>query len=56
MKRLERKVDNIRSVRPDIVVTGNPGCMVQITHGLRKSGLSIKLMHTATFLRKACEA
>ena len=56
MKLLDRKVEKIRSVRPDIVVTGNPGCMVQITHGLGKSGLSIELMHTATFLRKACEA
>jgi glycolate oxidase iron-sulfur subunit len=28
-----RKVDNIRSVRPDVVATGNIGCMVQIAQG-----------------------
>jgi glycolate oxidase iron-sulfur subunit len=56
MKLLERKVENIRRADPDIVVTGNPGCMVQIAHGLKVHGLSVELMHTATFLRKACEA
>jgi glycolate oxidase iron-sulfur subunit len=56
MKLLERKVEQIRSIAPDIVVTGNPGCMVQITHGLRKGGMEVELMHTATFLKKACEA
>ena len=56
MKLLERKVEKIREIAPDIVVTGNPGCMVQIAHGLRTKGLSVELMHTATFLRKACEA
>jgi len=56
MKLLDRKVDKIRSVQPDIVVTGNPGCMVQIAHGLRTRGLPVELMHTATFLRRACEA
>jgi glycolate oxidase iron-sulfur subunit len=28
-----RKIDNIRSVRPDVVATGNIGCMVQIAQG-----------------------
>jgi glycolate oxidase iron-sulfur subunit len=55
MKLLDRKVQNIELVRPDIVVTGNPGCMLQIQHGLRQKGLNIELMHTATFLWRACE-
>ena len=55
MKLLDRKVQNIMKVSPDIVVTGNPGCMLQIQHGLRKRGLDVTLMHTATFLWKACE-
>jgi glycolate oxidase iron-sulfur subunit len=25
-----RKADNVRSVRPDVVVTANPGCLLQI--------------------------
>jgi len=56
MKLLDRKIGNIRAVHPDIVVTGNPGCLVQIQHGLRKEGLAFELMHTATFLWRACES
>jgi glycolate oxidase iron-sulfur subunit len=56
MKLLDRKVQNIKSVRPDILVTGNPGCLVQIGHGLRREGLNVELMHTATLLWRACEA
>ncbi|MFH0989765.1 MAG: (Fe-S)-binding protein [bacterium] len=56
MKLLDRKVQNIRSIQPDWIVTGNPGCMIQIQHGLNKGGLSIQLIHTATFLRRVCEA
>ncbi len=55
MKLLERKVNNIQMIRPDVVVTGNPGCMLQVQHGLRQKGLNIELMHTATFLWRACE-
>lgn len=55
MKLLDRKVENIAKAVPDIIVTGNPGCLLQIQHGLREKGLKIKLMHTATFLWNACE-
>lgn len=53
---LERKVNNVKKILPDIIVTGNPGCMLQMKHGLQREGLNIELMHTATFLRRACEA
>jgi glycolate oxidase iron-sulfur subunit len=56
MKLLARKIQNIKSVRPDILVTGNPGCLVQLGHGLRQEGLEVELMHTATLLWRACEA
>lgn len=54
MQLLERKIRNVVSVNPEIVVTGNPGCMIQIQHGLRSHGKDIALMHTSTFLRHAC--
>ncbi|MBI3586721.1 MAG: (Fe-S)-binding protein [Ignavibacteriales bacterium] len=56
LKLLERKVNNVKKISPDIIVTGNPGCIVQINHGMQREGLNIELMHTATFLRRACEA
>lgn len=54
MKILARKIENIKLIDPDIVVTGNPGCMIQIQHGLNQSGHSVELIHTATFLWRAC--
>ena len=54
MQVLERKMANISSVHPDIIVTANPGCMVQIQYGLQKKGMNVEVLHTATFLKKCC--
>ena len=51
---LNRKIDNIESVKPDVLVTGNPGCMIQIQHGLALRGLNVRVAHTASFLHDAC--
>ena len=56
MKLLRRKLQHIKSKQPDVIVTGNPGCMAQLAYGLKEDGLPIELLHTATFLRRACEA
>jgi glycolate oxidase iron-sulfur subunit len=53
MKFLERKIANLRSTGAEIVVTGNPGCHVQIQYGLKKWGVPMEVMHPATLLRKA---
>ncbi len=53
---LNRKLDNIRSIQPDIIVTGNPGCMLQIQHGLASTGLKVEVVHTASFLHETCSA
>ncbi|MGD1045985.1 MAG: (Fe-S)-binding protein [Bacteroidota bacterium] len=55
MQLLKRKIERIQEIKPDIVVTGNPGCMLQLQYGLNKEKLDIELLHTATFLRRACE-
>ena len=54
MKLLDRKIANVRSAGPDILVTGNPGCVIQIQYGLDAGGRQVEVMHTATFLRHAC--
>jgi glycolate oxidase iron-sulfur subunit len=55
MKLLQRKLDNILSIKPDVIVTSNPGCLIQLQHGLSKNGLNIELLHLATFLRRVCD-
>jgi glycolate oxidase iron-sulfur subunit len=41
----ERKVENIERVRPDLIATGNIGCITQIAAGTR-----IPIVHTAALL------
>jgi glycolate oxidase iron-sulfur subunit len=53
MQMLERKMSNIKALNPQIVVTGNPGCLMQLKYGARRAKLPVEVMHTATFLRKA---
>ena len=52
---LDRKVDNIQATAADLVVTGNPGCLLQIQAGLRQRGLPIKVVHTVDLLAEAYE-
>ncbi|HEV8711404.1 MAG TPA: (Fe-S)-binding protein, partial [Candidatus Binatia bacterium] len=52
---LNRKVDNIQVTAADLVVTGNPGCLMQIRAGLQQRGLPIKAVHTVDLLAEAYE-
>ena len=52
---LERKVGNIQATEADVVVTGNPGCLMQIQAGLRQGGLPTKAVHTMDLLALAYE-
>ncbi len=47
----ERKVENILKTGAKIVVTTNPGCILQIQAGLRKRGAhDVRVVHIADFL------
>jgi glycolate oxidase iron-sulfur subunit len=48
-----RKVENILRTGAKVVVTTNPGCLLQIRAGLRKAGADdIEVLHIADFLQK----
>ncbi len=51
---LDRKMQNLLEIDPDIVVTSNPGCMLQLRLGIERYGIHSELLHLATFLRRAC--
>jgi glycolate oxidase iron-sulfur subunit len=54
---LERKIDAILATRPDAVVTGNPGCMLQIAAGLRSRGRGeVPVLHLVEVLDRAIAA
>jgi len=42
---LARKIDTLCAAQPDVVATGNPGCIMQIGAGLRAANLSIPVGH-----------
>jgi glycolate dehydrogenase iron-sulfur subunit len=41
----ERKVRNVLATNPDIVASGNPGCLLQLQSGLRASGSRLSVVH-----------
>jgi glycolate oxidase iron-sulfur subunit len=54
---LEPKIDAILATRPDAVVTGNPGCMLQLAAGLRARGRAdIPVLHVVEVLDRALAA
>lgn len=48
---LARKVESILATGARVVVTGNPGCHLQIERGLREAGSDVVVSHPVTFLR-----
>jgi glycolate oxidase iron-sulfur subunit len=47
---LASKIANLKECGADIVVTSNPGCLLQIETGVRKAGLAIRVLHLAQLL------
>ncbi len=47
---LQRKIDAINAVEPDVVVTGNPGCAMQLGAGLLAAGLPTPVVHPVELL------
>jgi len=41
----DRKVRNLQAAAPDIVATGNPGCLLQLRSGLRSAGSPVPVVH-----------
>jgi glycolate oxidase iron-sulfur subunit len=45
-----RKIQNIIKTGADVVITTNPGCLLQIRAGLEKAGSKIKAVHISDYL------
>jgi len=45
-----QKIAAILAARPDIVVSANPGCILQIAAGLREAGSRVPVVHVLRFL------
>lgn len=50
---LERKIQAIRDTQPNVVATGNPGCLLQIGGGVRAARLPVEVLHPVELLARA---
>jgi len=50
---LDRKVSSILAASPDIVATGNPGCIMQIGAGLAAAGSKLAVVHPVEILDRS---
>ena len=49
-KVLDMKMDEVADAAPDLVVTANPGCMLQLEVGLKRRALNAKVLHVIDLL------
>lgn len=49
---LKQKMTNLSKTKAEIVLAANPGCLFQISYGVKKFNKNIVVMHPATFLNK----
>ena len=53
MKIAGRKMADIRKTRADMVITGCPGCMMQLSEGITKSGQELVVAHYISLLARS---
>jgi glycolate dehydrogenase iron-sulfur subunit len=53
---LQRKMDNVVATGATVIATGNPGCMMQISLGVRERGLLLDVVHPVQLLDEAYQA
>jgi len=46
------KIDHLRRLAPDILVTSNSGCAMYLAAGIREAGLTIEVMHPVVLLER----
>src|SRR6266511_317208 len=49
----QRKIAHVRETSADAVVTANPGCIIQISQGLRAAGAHMQVLHIVEVLDQA---
>ena len=53
MQLLERKMKHIKATGAQVVVTGNPGCMMQLMMGAKKFDVDVQIKHPVEILDEA---
>ena len=56
MRLLDRKMANIGKAGAQVVVSGNPGCTIQLIHGASRHGSGLEVAHPVSLLAAAYRA
>lgn len=56
MQILARKVEHLVAAQPDVITTGNPGCMMQLRLGLQQAQHDIPVVHPVELLDASYQA
>lgn len=54
MQVLDRKMENLRKTGADVITTECPACCIQLSYGVRRAGLSARVMHISELVRECC--
>ncbi|UTR12917.1 (Fe-S)-binding protein [Evansella sp. LMS18] len=56
MNILDEKMSEVKKVKPDVIITTNPGCHLQMKHGVEREGMSggTEVVHLVEILAEAC--
>ena len=44
---------DVTAVQPQLIVTGNPGCILQLRQGVAQHGLAAEVLHPVELLQRA---
>ena len=50
-KVLDRKMENLKKTGADLLVTSCPACIMQLSYGVRKHGLSTRVCHISELIK-----
>ncbi len=53
MQVLDEKMDAIAATQPEMIVTANPGCLLQLQAGVQRAGLKAEVVHVMDLLDRA---
>jgi glycolate oxidase iron-sulfur subunit len=53
---LDRKMEHIQAAQPEVVATGNPGCMQQLRTGIQRARLDIPVVHPVELIDASYQA
>lgn len=53
---LDHKMDHLASTQAQVIASGCPGCQMQLTTGIQRRGLEVRVVHPVTLLDEAYQA